>query len=65
MNLRMIMAKKYLTNERLRGIFRNNFELTNEAIAYARAHIHEGKNLDDVLSEITKLVQAGKSLDTE
>lgn len=62
MTLGTIMAKKRLTNENLRGIFKNNFELTNEAIKYAREHINDGheKNLDELLAEITKHVQKGK-----
>lgn len=62
MNLGMIMVKKYLTNEKLRGLFKNNFELTNEAIAYARAHIVEfqDKNLDELLDAITKFVREEK-----
>lgn len=67
MSLGTIMAKKYLTNEKLKGIFKNNFELANEAIAYARAHIHEqnDQNLDDLLAAITRYVLEKQSEKTD
>ncbi|MBM3198307.1 MAG: hypothetical protein FJZ58_03520 [Chlamydiae bacterium] len=47
--------KQYLTNESLRKQFRNNFTLTNYAIALGRYHIRRGDQLS--LQELVKEVR--------
>ncbi|HSW72969.1 MAG TPA: hypothetical protein VLG44_06160 [Chlamydiales bacterium] len=50
------MAKKNLTNERLKIRFKSNFDLTNIAIKQGRETILAGKytTLDDFLNDIRK-----------
>lgn len=50
------MLKENLTNEKLKGLFRNNFELTNQAIRLARYFIRSGHevNADELLEEIRR-----------
>lgn len=50
------MAKKNLTNERLKVCFKSNFALTNIAIKQGRETILAGKytTLDDFLNDLRK-----------
>lgn len=50
------MAKKNLTNERLKVQFKSNFDLTNIAIKKGRETILAGKytTLDDFLTDLRK-----------
>ncbi len=54
--------KKYLTNERLKGKFANNFDLANFAIALAKEHIQkeEPAQLGPLVEELVKIVKEGK-----
>lgn len=54
--LRELMAKKYLTNEKLKTKFKSNFALANYAIKVGREEVLSGKfhTLDELLSEIKK-----------
>ncbi|MEL7430916.1 MAG: hypothetical protein AAGI90_00090 [Chlamydiota bacterium] len=54
------MAKKHLTNEQLKKIFKGNYLLTNYAIHIARDTVMAGKysNLDSLLAEIQKQAQS-------
>lgn len=47
----------YLTHERLNHKFRNNFDLTNYAIKYAKKSVAEGspKYLGQVIKELEEL----------
>lgn len=55
---------KYLTNERLKKYFSNNFELANQAIAFAREVIgrEEEFRLDDLIDNLVNLVKSERSL---
>lgn len=48
--------KEQLTNERLKGLFKNNFELAAHAIRLGRYFVRSGHEMhvDDVLEEIRK-----------
>ncbi|MBS0619957.1 MAG: hypothetical protein JSS61_00660 [Verrucomicrobia bacterium] len=48
--------KDLLTNESLRGLFKSNFELANQAIRLARFYIKSGHevNMDKLLGEIKR-----------
>lgn len=48
--------KDLLTNESLRGIFKNNFELAHFAIQLGRHYIHAGHeiSLSGILEEVKK-----------
>ncbi len=50
------MAKKYLTNEKLKVFFKSNFALTSFAIKTGRENILSGKylTLDELLTDIRK-----------
>ena len=56
--------KEILTNEALKSLFKNNFELANYAIKLARYSIKHGQevNADDLLDEIRKNPQRLKEL---
>ncbi len=62
------MAKEYLTNERLKGLFKSNFDLANYAIALARYDVKSGKEftiektLDDIARN-PRVLQDRKLLD--
>ena len=45
-----------LTNEKLRGIFKNNFELTNYAIRLGRYYMRAGHevSLEELLEQVRK-----------
>ncbi|MBI2743768.1 MAG: hypothetical protein HYX48_07625 [Chlamydiales bacterium] len=46
--------KDLLTNEKLKGLFKSNFELARHAIQIARYYVKSGRELyiDDLLEEI-------------
>lgn len=48
--------KEQLTNQSLRGLFKNNFELTNQAIRLARFYIKSGHevSMTKLLNEIKR-----------
>ncbi len=48
--------KDLLTNEKLKGLFKSNFELARHAIRLGRYYIRSGRelNIDDLLEEIRK-----------
>lgn len=50
------MAKEFLTNERLKGLFKSNFDLANYAMRVARHDISAGKEftIEGTLGEIIK-----------
>jgi len=50
------MADQSLTNERFRGVFKNNFEFANRAIQLGRYYIKSGHevSLDALLNEIKR-----------
>jgi hypothetical protein len=50
------MAEHVLTNERFRGIFKNNFDFANLAIALGRYYIKSGHEitLDSLLNEVKR-----------
>jgi len=50
------MAEQPLTNERFRGVFKNNFEFANRAIQLGRYYIKSGHEvtLDGLLNEIKR-----------
>lgn len=50
----MIQLRDRLTNEKIKVLFKNNFELANYAIKLARYSIHSGHEVtvDDLLEEI-------------
>ena len=61
-----------LTNERLKGLFKNNFELVNYAIRLGRYYLKSGHEItiDNLLEEVRKNPQEGyledlKRLDAE
>ena len=49
-------SRDSLTNESLRGLFKNNFELTNQAIRLARFYIKSGHeiSMNKLLNEIKR-----------
>lgn len=51
-----ILTKELLTNESLRGVFKNNFELAHFAIRLARYYVHAGHEiaLADLFDQIRK-----------
>lgn len=51
-----VNTRELLTNEGLRGIFKNNFELTNQAIRLARFYIKSGHEIPmgKLLNEIKR-----------
>lgn len=53
--------KEQLTNERLKGLFKSNFELAAHAIRLGRYYIRSGHEMhvDEVLEEIRKHPSAG------
>jgi hypothetical protein len=53
----MLTTTQRYTNENLRGIFKNNFELANFAIKIARKYIQDDdpKNLQQILRELAKI----------
>ena len=58
-----MIKKEFLTNERLKGLFINNFDLANYAIELARNYIknedpHSLNQLIDELAEINKEKQS-------
>jgi hypothetical protein len=50
------LAREQLTNQSLRGLFKNNFELANQAIRLARFYIKSGHEvtMSKLLSEIKR-----------
>jgi len=50
------MAEQTLTNERFRGIFKNNFEFANQAIKLGRYYVKSGHEvtLDGLLNEVKR-----------
>ncbi len=48
--------KETLTNEKLKGLFKNNFDLANFAIGIARHDVGAGRevNVDALLDEIVR-----------
>jgi hypothetical protein len=50
---------KTYTNEKLKGLFKSNFELANFAISLAKQHLLNGeyKTLDEIILELTKLAE--------
>lgn len=48
--------REFLTHERLRGLFRNNFELSNFAIRLGRYFIKSGHevSLDELLDQVRR-----------
>lgn len=51
-----IKIRETLTNEALRGVFKNNFDLTNQAIRLARFYIRSGHeiHLGKLLNELKR-----------
>lgn len=51
-----MVKREQLTNEKLKGFFKNNFELTNYAIKLVRQTMREGQemNIDLLLEQIQK-----------
>ena len=51
-----LAQKEHLTNERLRKLFQNNFQLTNQAIELGRFYIRSGHeiNMGKLLEEIIR-----------
>jgi hypothetical protein len=51
-----LSSRDQLTNQSLRGLFRNNFELTNQAIRLARFYIKSGHevSMTKLLAEIKR-----------
>lgn len=49
-------TKELLTNESLRGVFKNNFELAHFAIRLARYYVHAGHEitLADLFDQVRK-----------
>ena len=49
-------TRETLTNESLRGLFRNNFDLTNQAIRLAKFYIKSGHEvtMGKILNEIKR-----------
>ncbi|HSW86382.1 MAG TPA: hypothetical protein VLG49_02660 [Rhabdochlamydiaceae bacterium] len=49
-------AREHLTNEKLKGLFKSNFDLANHAIRLARHYIKAGHEvtLDSLLNEVQK-----------
>jgi hypothetical protein len=52
----MPVLKEYLTHEYLKGLFKNNFDLTNSAIKLARYYVKSGHevNIDQLLDKIRR-----------
>lgn len=50
------LSREQLTNQSLRGLFKNNFELTNQTIRLARFYIKSGHEvtMKKLLSEIKR-----------
>jgi hypothetical protein len=50
------MVKEQLTNERLKGLFKSNFELTRYAIHLGKYYLRAGREveLDSLLEEIRR-----------
>lgn len=51
------MPRDQLTNEKLKGLFKSNFDLANQAIALARHYVKSGQEVkpaDQVLDEIRR-----------
>jgi hypothetical protein len=48
------ISRSMLTNEKLRGVFKNNFKLVNQAIQLARFYIKSGHEfrMDRLLEEL-------------
>ena len=48
--------KEQLTNQKLKGLFKNNFELANYAIRFAKYSVKSGHevSVDELLEEIRK-----------
>ena len=51
-----MVVKELLTNESLRGVFKNNFELAHFAIRLARYYVHSGHEitLADLFDQVRK-----------
>lgn len=51
-----VNSRVQLTNESLRGLFKNNFDLTNQAIRLARFYIKSGHEvtMNKLLNEIKR-----------
>ena len=51
-----VNSRAPLTNENLRGLFKNNFELANQAIRLARFYINSGHevSMSKLLNEIKR-----------
>lgn len=67
-----LLSKQPLTNEYLRGLFKSNFELTNQIIELARFYIRSGRevNLTKLLDEIKRnpqkdYIEVLRQLDSE
>ena len=54
--LKSALPKEY-TNEKLKCLFKNNFELANFAIDIAKKHIETGhyKTLTEIINELKKI----------
>ncbi len=48
--------KELLTNEKLKGLFKSNFELARHAIRLAKYYVKSGRelNLEDLLDEVRR-----------
>jgi hypothetical protein len=51
-----LATKELLTNESMRGVFKNNFELAHFAIRLARYYVHAGHeiSLADLFDQVRK-----------
>ena len=58
----MIKNEKFLTNEKIRGLFANNFDLANYAIYLAREYMGHGdpKSLGQLIQELERKTKEKK-----